>query len=241
MAQEQKGKPIQLAVYDFDGTCISGSSTVLLVRFLVFRRKLKLPRSLGIAGWALKYKLQLPQNEAWVRAQVFKAFEGQPREEADAYLGKFYDDVIEKRFRPAADASMLSHAQDGKVVVVVSASWDAIVNRAREFHPIDYQVSTRMVVNEEGRYTRQVDGLPVEGEEKVHALQRFADERFGAGNWVVSDAYGDHHSDVPMLELARTPHAVTPDNPLERYAKREGWPILDWKDREKKPGYYTYG
>ncbi|WP_283170350.1 HAD family hydrolase [Curtanaerobium respiraculi] len=237
----QDGKPVELAVYDFDGTCITGNSPVLLVRHLLLHRKLRLAPGIGIGFWALFYKLQLPQNESWVRSQVFRAFDGMPRQEADVYLRGFYDEVIEKRFRPAADSSMRSHAADGKVVVVVSASWDAIVARALERHPFEYQVSTRMVVDERGCYTRQVDGLPVEGEEKVAAITRFADRRFGAGRWRITDAYGDHHSDIPLLEMADHPHAVTPDNPLERRAKVAGWPVLDWEAREERAGYYTYG
>ena len=94
--------------------------------------------------------------------------------------------------------------------------------------------------DENGCYTREVDGLPVEGEEKVHAIRRFADATFGEGNWHITDSYGDHHSDIPMLEMADSPHAVTPDNPLERHAKSVGWPILNWKSREHHAGYFTY-
>ena len=32
-------------------------------------------------------------------------------------------------------------------------------------------------------YTDRVEGLPIEGPEKVEALTRFCDERFGAGAW----------------------------------------------------------
>lgn len=53
-------------------------------------------------------------------------------------------------------------------------------------------------------------------------------ERYGEGNWELAHAYGDHHSDRTILRAARTPHAVDPDRPLLRTARREGWDVLDW-------------
>lgn len=226
--QGKQGK-VKLAVYDFDGTCITGNSPAMLVKYLLFNRKLGLGAAILIGFWALAYKLQLPQNESWVRGMVFRAFDGKPKEDVDAYLAQFYENVVAKRYRPEADFSMLQAAAEGCLVVIVSASWDAIVGQAEKSHPFDAYVSTRMQVDEQGNYTRKVDGLPVEGEEKVKAVHRFADERFGKGNWVVEYAYGDHHSDAALLEMARHPCAVTPDHPLERLAKKRNWSILDWK------------
>ena len=78
-------------------------------------------------------------------------------------------------------------------------------------------------------YTREVEGLPVEGAEKVAALRRFADARFGQGAWQLAYAYGDHHSDRTLLAAADTAFAVTPDRPLARYARRFGWKVLSWE------------
>ena len=219
----------KLAVYDFDGTCISGNSPVMLVRYLILRRRLDPWAATRIALWAVAYKLRLPQNESWVRWLVFKAFEGISQEEVDSYLANFYEDVVAKRYRPEADESMRQVADLGCLVVVVSASWQAIIDQAAKSHPFDVGISTRMLVDCEGNYTRFVDGLPVEGEEKVRVVRRFADERFGRGNWVVEYAFGDHHSDVPLLKMAKHPCAVTPDNPLGRLARRMNWEVLDWK------------
>lgn len=89
---------------------------------------------------------------------------------------------------------------------------------------------SRSECDDTGRaYTREVEGLPVEGAEKVAALRRFADERFGEGAWQLACAYGDHHSDHTLLAAADTAFAVTPDRPLARYAHRFGWKILDWE------------
>ncbi len=221
--------PVQLAVFDFDGTSIAGNSPVLLFLDLAKHNLLANSVMLRILLWAAAYKFRLPQNESWVRSLVFSAFEGHPVEEVDQYLADFYDRDIAPLFRPEADAAMREHAAAGHVVVVISATFEPIILRAREHHPFENQVSTRMRVAPDGTSTREVEGLPVEGEQKLVALTDFADARFGAGNWELAYAYGDHHSDRALLSAATHAFAVDPDKPLARTARKRGWKILDWE------------
>lgn len=219
----------RVVVFDFDGTSMKGNSPVLLVRQLIFERKINMKVALRIGFWGLAYKMRLPQNEAWVRGEVFKAFEGQKVEDADAYLRNFYDRVIAPRFRPNVDRLIDAYHQQGMTVLVISASFEPIIKRMMETHRFDGQVSTKMAVAEDGTYTRRVEGLPIEGDAKPQAIKSWCNARFGEGRWEVAFAYGDHHSDVPMLQMAvEQAYAVSPDNALEREAKQRGWTVLDW-------------
>ena len=226
--QEQMTDKVRLAVFDFDDTSIEGSSPSWLVNRLIFEHKISPITSLKIGFWGLAYKWHLPQREAWVRGQVFKAFEGKPKELVDAYLVAFYDKIIAKRFRPKADEEMRKRTEEGCIVVVVSASFEPIVMRAMESHPFQVQISTRMKVAPNGTYTREVDGKPIEGAEKLVALKQWADGRFGEGKWELTYAYGDHHSDRPLLEAAKHPFVVTPNTGMKHIVKETGWPVLDW-------------
>ena len=227
--QQQLTDKAQIAVFDFDDTSIEGSSPSWLVNRLIFEHRISPITSLKIGFWGLAYKWRLPQNESWVRGQVFKAFVGKPKAEVDKYLVAFYDKLIEPRFRPKADAEMRKRAEEGCVVVVVSASFEPIVLRAMEKHPFHAQISTRMKVAPDGTYTREVDGRPIEGDEKLVALKRWCDGRFGPGQWEIAYAYGDHHSDEPLLSSAKHPFVVSPNTGMSRIAKAKGWPVLDWK------------
>lgn len=215
-------------MFDFDGTSIEGSSPSWLVNRLIFERRISPLTSLKIGFWGLAYKWHLPQSESWVRGQVFKAFEGKPKDQVDRYLTGFYDKWIARRFRPMADEAMSQRAEEGCEVIVVSASFEPIVLRAMESHPFKYQISTRMKVGDDGTYTREVDGRPIEGEEKLVALKHWCDGKFGSGNWDLAYAYGDHHSDEPLLAAARHPFAVSPNSGMSRIAAQRGWPVLDW-------------
>ena len=44
-----------------------------------------------------------------------------------------------------------------------------------------------------------------------------------------SYAYGNHPSDLPLLESVRHPHAVTPHSRLEKIARQRSWPILGYR------------
>ena len=221
-------RPVEIAVFDLDGTSISGESPVLLVRYLACKGMLSLATLSRIGCWAFAYKFQLPQKEESARSLVFKAFEGMKVEEADAFMREFYFRKVESRFRSQADAAMREHAEAGRTVMVVSASFEPIVRAAMESHPIEYQASTRMAVAPDGTYTREVEGTPVEGVEKLNAVLSLANNLYGEGKWELAYAYGDHHSDKHLLNAATHAFAVTPDKPLARAAKRYGWEILDW-------------
>ena len=226
---EADNKKVQIAVFDFDGTSIEGSSPSWLVNRLIFERKISPFTSFKIGLWGIAYKWHLPQNESWVRGQVFRAFEGKSRDDVDRYLTGFYDKWIAKRFRPQADEAMRRCAEEGCEVIVVSATFEPIVVRSMETHPFNHQISTRMKVDKDGAYTREVEGKPVEGDEKMVAIKHWCDGHYGEGNWEIAYAYADHHSDKPLLAAAAHPFAVCPNTGLTKIAKKEGWPILDWE------------
>lgn len=220
-------EPVRIAAFDFDGTSISGNSPVLLVSHLAKLGMLKKSVIARIMAWAAAYKLRLPQNESWVRTLVFSAFRGKPVSQVNQFLGTFYEERVEGLFREEIDRIMREHLEHGHVVVCVSATFEPIVAKAMTCHPVQFGIATRMQIDEDGCYTDRVDGLPVEGAEKVVALKAFADELFGAGRWVLEWAYGDHHSDRDLLASARHGCAVTPDRPLARTARECGYDVLD--------------
>ena len=228
----ENGK-IQVAAFDFDGTCIRGNSPVLLVRYLALKRMLAPSVVMRILLWAGCYKARLPQNESWVRGLVFRAFAGRPVGEVNRFLEEFYDSHIDERFRHQAQQAMEEHEAAGHAVVCVSATFEPIIAAAMVRRPIQYAIATRMKVDFQGDYTNQVEGLPVEGPQKVQVLESFCDQVFGAGKWELAYAYGDHHSDRAMLARAAHAYAVTPDRPLTRTAVSEGYEILDWADEKK--------
>lgn len=221
---------VQIAAFDFDGTSLSGNSPVMLVRYLARLGMLRKSVIARIILWGGAYKARLPQNESWVRGLVFSAFRGKPVCQVNKFLRDFYAERVSPCVRAQAAATMQEHLDAGHVVVCVSATFEPIIAAAMLEHPIQYAIATRMKVDAYGCYTDEVEGLPVEGPEKIAALTAFADERFGKGGWELGWAYGDHHSDRTLLAAARHGFAVTPDRPLARTAREQGYDVLEWSD-----------
>lgn len=221
-------RPVTVAAFDFDGTCISGSSPKKLVSVLSRHKLFGIYKLFRIGCWGLAYKLNLPSDPEGVRERVFSVFKGFPAILVNEFMYRFFCRKIEKIYRSDADAAMLAHIAENHVVVVVSASFEPIIASAMMSHPIQFAIASRMKIDENGNYTDKVEGLPTEGPDKLTVLKDFLNDRFGDGGWRLGWAYGDHYSDLEMLAYAENPCAVTPDKKLRRYAKRRGWAILDW-------------
>lgn len=227
-SQRTSSNKYQVAVFDFDGTSINGNSPVLLVDYLRERKMLKTSELLRIGLWALAYKLRLPQNEEWVRGLVFRAFAGKSTQQVDAFFREFYAAHIEPRFRRAADEEMQRLSAEHKEIIMISASFDPLVRCVLDYHPIQYQCSTHMKIANDGTYLPEVDGIATEGMQKLVALRELCDRVYGKDKWELYAAYGDHHSDRPLLQAARHAYAVCPDRPLLRTARAQGWSVLRW-------------
>lgn len=217
----------RFVVFDFDGTILDGHSPVMLVKSLLHQRIMPASTVIAVAWWGLRYKLRLPHEQSEVRKQIFNLFKDLDFHEVDKIMENLYDTEISHYLRKDALESIRTYQDLDVPVVLVSASFEAIVKRAAVELGVFAQLSTKMEIID-GRYTGEVGSLPVEGAEKRRVFEEFADEFCGAGNWELIAAYGDHHSDVDLLELATRPVAVTPDNKLKRIAHARGWEIVNW-------------
>lgn len=218
-----------IAAFDFDGTCISGSSPKKLVSILSKRKRLSPYKLLRIGMWGAAYKLNLPKDAEGVRSRVFSAFAGTSAVKVNEFLCKFYHERVAPIYRDDADAAMIAHIEAGHIVVLVSASFEPIIAAAMTEHPIQFALASRMHIDDSGRYTDQVEGKPTEGADKLEVLRDFANDRFGEGNWELGFSYADHFSDLEMLDAAQHPCAVTPDRMLRRVAEEMNWDVLDWR------------
>ena len=117
--------------------------------------------------------------------------------------------------------------KQGMKVILASASFKPITTAIVKELGFDGNVSTIME-EKNGHYTGKVLGVPCQGREKLRLLIQLCNDRYGEGGWQLQNAYSDHYSDLPMLEMAENPIIVDPDGMLKRIAKERSWPIVDW-------------
>ena len=205
-APTQTMVPARLAVFDYDGTILSGQSGSLFSRYLLSNGLVTKRTALRLFWWGVRYKLHLPFRQDEARELIFRD------------LGAHGYDYAE----------ILRRADEGCTTVLVSATFFEIARLAAERLGIDGVAATRMERDANGAYTGKVDGEVVAGEGKVRAVVAWAEERFGH-DWSIVYAYGDHFTDEPLLERADTPYAVCPGTTLSRIAKKRGWQSLNWR------------
>lgn len=221
--------PVRLAVFDYDGTIIDGQSGSLFSRYLLARRLISIRTGNRLLWWGARYKLHLPYRQDEARELIFRDLGAHSREEALGIMRRFHDEVLVPLCRADAREEIRRRHDEGCVTLLVSATFQEIAREAAEDLGFDGYAATRMELDANGRFTGRVDGEVVAGEGKCRAVKAWADARYGEGGWVVEYAYGDHFSDAPLLRLARHCFAVDPGKTLRSQAKRNGWPVLNWK------------
>ena len=220
----------RLAIFDYDGTIVSGQSGLLISRYMFSLKLMKKRHASRLIWWGIRYLLHLPHREGEARELVFKGLSEERPEEVDAFMREFHDEVLAPLYRPKAEAEVARCKAEGYPVLIVSATFSMLADMAAEYLGADAAIATVMEQGEDGMYTGHVKGDVIEGKAKLSAIKRWADDRYGAGNWEISRAYADHYSDRDLLGSAAHPYAVCPDGLLRRYARKRGWDILNWRE-----------
>ena len=218
----------RVAVFDFDGTVIDGQSGWLISVYLKRHSFVSPLRTLLLVWWGLRYKLHLPHREEEARELVLGAISHLTAEEIDQIMCDFHDEVLLPRYREKAVKEIGNRNKEGCATLLLSATFQQIADRAAECLSMTGAVATKLERDAEGNYTGHVSGDVIEGEMKPVAAKRWADERFGTGNWSMAYAYGDHRSDAKLLDQAEEAFAVCPKKTLKPLARKGGWTILDW-------------
>lgn len=221
-------KPVRIAAFDLDGTLIDGQSGTLVVRYLISHHVLSARAVAACFWWGVRYKLHLPHRQAEVREIIFRNFRTMDPADVAAIMANFHAQEMIPRYRPAGLQELKRAAELGMHTVIVSATFDHIAQESRAYVGADAALATIMQRGRDGHYTGFVDGLVTEGDEKLRRLRAYADERFGPGGWTLARAYGDHYTDVALLEQAQERFVVDPGPTMRKEAQRRGWPELTW-------------
>ncbi|WP_077598528.1 HAD family hydrolase [Olsenella urininfantis] len=219
----------RIAVFDYDGTAISGQSGALFSRYLLRHGYLNPIRALRLFWWGARYVLHLPYRQDEAREQVFGALNEHTPEEISRIMLDFHNSELLRRYRQDAIDEVRKRKEEGCVTLLVSATFQDIAEAAARRLGVDGLVATDMERDERGLYTGKVNGTVVAGPEKTLAVGRWADEHFGPDGWVIAYSYGDHHSDKDLLAASEKAYAVSPGKMLKSAAKRRHWEVLDWK------------
>jgi len=218
----------QAAFFDLDKTIIAKSST------LAFTGKL---RKAGLLGRRTLMRTALSQTFYVLfgadhdqlertRQMLLTLTKGWDREEIEQIVGETLEDVVSPLVYAEALFLIDEHLREGRRVFIVSASPEEVVRPLARYIGVEDIVATRARVDEQGRYTGEVE-LYAYGAVKADEIRRLAGEE--GLDLAGSYAYSDSATDLPMLEAVGHPVAVNPDKDLRDAAEERGWPVLEFK------------
>ncbi len=171
------------------------------------------------------------ERMAKLKAYAMAVVRGWDQEQLRALIVDNLDTAIRPIVFDQALALIRAHQAAGRRVFLVSASPTEIVQPVAHMLGIHEVIASRVVVDDDGRYTGDVDFWN-HGPSKPEAMLE------AAAAWSLdlsaSFAYSDSATDLPMLEAVGHPVAVNPDKRLATIARERGWPMMKFVANPKR-------
>lgn len=221
----------QAAFFDLDRTVTSGASTLWFGKAALahgYYPRRQLARDAWKAFW-FRRRGDAGQDTGGLRDHILAAVKGWRRSDMDVLIPEVLAPILE-RIYPQSWERILEHERAGVPTYLCSASPVEIVDAvARTLGMTGGAIATVAAVDEEGRYTGDLEGPFCYGEGKAEAMRAEAERsKIDLSRcW----AYSDSSSDVPMLEAVGHAVAVNPDGDLRRVAEERGWEIERFEPR----------
>ncbi len=216
---------MRAALFDLDQTLLPYDTQALFCNF-VLRRE----------GWRRLYPLvfgpALPLKalhliDTRVLKRMFLSYLWKlPASRVMSMADEFAESVVPPLLYPAIVAEVERHREEGRTLILTSASPDIYVGPIARQLGFDHWFGTPVVLKEGGMpLVPQIAGANNKGVAKLHRMK----ELFGSGQSLPLPgcyAYSDSKADLPMLRWVEYAVTVNPDPLLEGIATDEGWPIL---------------
>jgi HAD superfamily hydrolase (TIGR01490 family) len=214
------------AFFDFDQTLLDTESSRLGFKYLWERRLISLGFILKVMAANFFYKRHWMSDET-IAAIMLKFYHKKRLEEFQLGAAAFYQEQLKPRLAPNILKRVAQHYQEGHVLVLISGSIRYLLEPVVEDLGFDHLLCTDLEVGPDGLLTGKAKGPLCLDSTKRVLSEKLAEEAHI--DLASSYAYGNHQSDLPLLELVGHPYAVEPTEPLKNVALKNEWPILKFR------------
>ena len=213
-------KKNKLALFDLDDTLFDGDTEAEWVQYMDHRG--------FIQDFDFYSKMEAFENnyrEGRLDVDEYSEFllspiVGKSLKELEDHIEDFTSDIV-TRFSDELSQELLDkHKNDTKVLT--SGSLSFLVHKIGTKLGIDNCFGTDPEYLE-GKFTGRVEGRPNFSQEKVRRVNIW----MGSKKFDQIFSYSDSIHDLPLLEFADFPMAISPDKELRRVAKEREWLIDD--------------
>jgi len=218
---------VTLAIFDLDGTLLSGDSDYNWGQFLVEE---------GIVD-ADTYKtandkfyqdylsggLDIHEYLAFSLAPLTQFNQAQLKDLHNAFMAKKIMPMMQEK----ALKLVQEHKEKGHFLMIITATNEFVTGPISQYFGMDHLIAPMPEIIE-GRYTGKVTGIPSFQEGKVTRLNAWLKE---TGHTLEgSYFYSDSHNDLPLLELVSQPIVVDGDDKLSQLAEQKNWQHISLRD-----------
>jgi putative phosphoserine phosphatase / 1-acylglycerol-3-phosphate O-acyltransferase len=216
------------AFFDLDGTLVAGYTAAAQTRDRVRRRDLRAVEFLTIVQLAVQFRLGRRTFETLIEGSA-RTVKGRPAREVDEMGDRIFQQSVADLIYPEMRELVRAHQQRGHTVVLSSSALTNQVAPVARFLGIEHIVCNRLVADERGVLTGEIEQPVVWGPTKASGVQQFAaDQGVDLG---ASYFYADGDEDLSLMCLVGRPRPVNPGPELSKVAVRSGWPIMRFRSR----------
>ena len=219
--------PQVCAIFDFDGTIISGYSAIAFIREQLRRGDLSVRDFLELASAMTSFGLGSLGFSGMmaVTTQFLRGVD----EQSYVELGeKLFTEQIARLIYPESRALIAAHQARGHTVAIISSATPYQVEPAAADLGIENVLCTQLEV-EDGVFTGSVMRPTCFGQGKVDAALALAE----TVDAELADAffYSDSTDDQLLLEQVGHPIALNPSDRLRKLAREHSWPTASFGSR----------
>jgi HAD superfamily hydrolase (TIGR01490 family) len=186
-----------LVVFDLDGTLTRGDTYVRYLFGYLVRHPWRFGRVLHLPWFVLQFYLGRITNTVLKEKFLSACLGGLERPVLLRWTETFLDKLFASGFREGGLITLDQHQKRGDVLVLLTASLDLYVDQVGSRLGFHHVICSR-VEWQGNNLSGRLSGPNRYGAEKVRCLQALKKQY--RGYTVI--AYADHHSDIPLLQLA---------------------------------------
>ncbi|MFT3690225.1 HAD family hydrolase [Paenirhodobacter sp.] len=213
----------RIAFFDVDETLIATKSMFDFLGFLG-------EREASIDARAITDEMRRRSADGEDRASInlrfWEHFAGLDAEATRARAADWFTmrrETNSSLFIPSGVERLNFHRARGDTIAFVSGSARDILDPVARHLGADHVLATRLV-EQNGRYTGAILPPVMIGEGKQTAARQLAQSlEIGLAD---CHGYGDHPSDLPLLEIVGHPAVIGAEGELAETARKRGWPVL---------------
>ena len=225
--------PTAGAFFDVDNTLIRGASIYYFARGLAARDMFG-PRDLARMAWGqIYFRLRGAESAEHIdaaREAALTFVAGHKVADIVSLSEEIFDETMADRVWAGTRELALGHLRAGQRVWLVTATPVELATVISQRLGLTGALGT-VAESVDGVYTGRLVGGLLHGQAKAAAVASLA-QREGL-DLARCSAYSDSANDLPMLRVVGQPNAVNPDAGLRAEARRNDWPVYDFRSGRK--------